>query len=72
MSYKKSQVAEYGPSFVPWEEEQFSQMLGSLTGGLPLNSIACVVCPSFAWLIICPYILGTITFRVEMDENTVV
>ena len=32
MPYKKSQVAEYGPSFVPWEEEQFSQMLGSLTG----------------------------------------
>ena len=43
MPYKKSQVAEYGPSFVPWEEEQFSQMLGSLTGGLPLNSFACVV-----------------------------
>ena len=42
MPYKKSQVAEYGPSFVPWEEEQFSQMLGSLTGGLPLNSIACM------------------------------
>ena len=48
MPYKETQVSDYGPSFAPWDEEQFSQMLGSLTGGLPLNSIACVVCPSFA------------------------
>ena len=43
MPYKETQVSDYGPSFAPWDEDQFSQMLGSLTGGLPLNSIACVV-----------------------------
>ena len=33
MPYKETQVSDYGPSFAPWDEEQFSQMLGSLTGG---------------------------------------
>ena len=34
MPYKETQVSDYGPSFAPWDEEQFSQMLGSLTGGV--------------------------------------
>ena len=68
MPYKKSQVAEYGPSFVPWEEEQFSQMLGSLTGGL--HVWYALLSLDWLFVLIVPSLIGTIAFRVEMDEDT--
>ena len=41
--YKNSQVSEYGQTFAPWSNDDIGQMIGSLSAGLQLNSIAVVV-----------------------------
>ena len=41
--WKDSQVSEYGPLFAAWEEKDYSNMLGSLSGALQLNNYAMVV-----------------------------
>jgi hypothetical protein len=43
MPYKDEQVQQYGEFFKSWREDDFSQVIGSLTNALALNSYAFVV-----------------------------
>ena len=43
LPYRDEQIAQYGESFKTWTEEEFSNMIGSLTAALALGSSAMIV-----------------------------
>ena len=43
LPYRDEQIAQYGESFKTWTEDEFSNMIGSLTAALALGSFAMIV-----------------------------
>ena len=72
MPYKNEQCVEYGPTFAPWTDDDIGQMIGSLSAGLQLNSIAVVVHMNIYFLntkfFIDPPFDRTRCFREKLDE----
>ena len=43
LPYRDEQIAQYGESFKTWTEDEFNNMIGSLTAALALGSLAMIV-----------------------------